>query len=106
MKKTKSKTNVKSVEFKSYLLIITLFSIFSSSAQNSLEKINIESYTNYGDSYNYTYWDHNWLTNLSENRSFSNQTDDYALNIDFKDLAINSLLITDTSNTLQPDLML
>ncbi len=79
------------------LLIPILFSGFSGSAQTVINEINTESYDNYANSYNYTYWDQNWLTS-SSSRSFSNQTEEYGLNINYSNLTINNLIIIDTSN--------
>jgi hypothetical protein len=59
-------------------------------SQNIINEINAESYNNYADSYNYTYWNDSWKSAISENRSFTNQTNDYALNIDYTNLSIKA----------------
>jgi hypothetical protein len=38
-------------------------------SQNIINEINAESYNNYADSYNYTYWNDSWKSAISENRS-------------------------------------
>ncbi len=79
----------------SLLLVVFINGLF---AQTTLNEINTASYNNYKDTYNYTYWDENWRT-PSVDRTFSNQTDSYAFNIDYTNLGINSLLIDESPAT-------
>ncbi len=81
--------------FSLILLLISISNICFS--QSSLTAVNQESYDNYTNSYNYTYWNNNWKTSISENRSFTNYTSSYSLNIDYKNLSINSLLVNEHS---------
>lgn len=77
------------------LLLISISDICFS--QSKLTAVNQESYENYTNSYNYTYWNSNWKSSISENRSFTNYTSSYSLNIDYKNLSINSLLVNEDS---------
>ena len=83
---------------KFFTILAIILSVFTTSSQTILNEINEASFNNYADTYNYTYWDDSWKSSISHHRSFSNQTNDYALNIDFTDLSIQSLLITDATN--------
>jgi len=83
---------------KFFTILAIILSVFTTSSQTILNEINEASFNNYADTYNYTYWDDSWKSSISHDRSFSNQTNDYALNIDFTDLSIQSLLITDATN--------
>lgn len=80
-----------------YFFWIFIYSFFGFS-QTIINEINQESFNNFTSSYNYTYWDSSWKIS-GANRSFSNQTSSYALNIDYTNLNINSLLINKTSAT-------
>lgn len=71
-------------------LIVLLFVCSFSNSQNIINEINTESYNNYAN----TYWDGILGTN-----SFTNHTNDYALNINFYKLNINNLAIVDNGNT-------
>jgi hypothetical protein len=84
---------------KFYVVLVVLFSVFSVLSQTVMNEINTESYTNFANSYNYTYWNDNWKSTTTQNRSFTNQTSDYALNVDYTDLSIKNLVLTDTANT-------
>lgn len=64
-------------------------------AQQTLNEVNPASYDNYRNTYNYTYWNDNWKTSVVD-RSFTNHTNNYAFNINFNDLSINSLLIDES----------
>lgn len=55
------------------------------------------AFDNLSNTYNYTYWDSNFKTTGVAERSFTNQTSSYALNVNYTDLNINNLDIT-TSN--------
>jgi hypothetical protein len=81
------------------VFILFFFIAINSLSQNTIENINTQSYTNYADTYNYTYWEQGLKSNISGHRHFTNQTNDYALNIDFTDLSINSLLVMDNGAT-------
>ena len=83
---------------KFFTILAIILSVFTTSSQTILNEINEASFNNCADTYNYTYWDDSWKSSISHHRSFSNQTNDYALNIDFTDLSIQSLLITDATN--------
>ena len=84
---------------KFFTILAIILSVFTSNSQTILNQINEATFNNYADTYNYTYWDDSWKSSIAHNRRFSNQTNDYALNIDFTDLSIQSLLITDATNT-------
>ena len=84
---------------KIFVLLVIIFSFFTSNSQTILNEINEASFDNFADTYNYTYWDDSWKSRISHHRRFSNQTNDYALNIDFTDLSIQNLIITDATNT-------
>ena len=84
---------------KFFTILAIFLSVFTSHSQTILNEINEASFNNYADTYNYTYWDDSWKSSIAHHRRFSNQTNDYALNIDFTDLSIQSLLITDATNT-------
>ena len=84
--------------FQAFFVLVSLCSVFTGKSQNIIHEINTESYTNFSSSYNYTYWNDSWKSNVNHNRSFSNHTSDYALNIDFEELSIKSLLVTDPEN--------
>ena len=84
---------------KFFTILAIFLSVFTSHSQTILNEINEASFNNYADTYNYTYWDDSWKSSIAHHRRFSNQTNDYALNIDFTDLSIQSLLITDVTNT-------
>ncbi|MDO6803066.1 hypothetical protein Q4595_11460 [Wenyingzhuangia sp. 1_MG-2023] len=62
-------------------------------SQNQTTSVNQTSFDNFTNSYNYTYWNHNWLSPISTDRSFTNYTSSYSLNINYTKLSINSLLI-------------
>ena len=83
---------------KFFTILAIFLSVFTSHSQTILNEINEASFNNYADTYNYTYWDDSWKSSIAHHRRFSNQTNDYALNIDFTDLSIQSLLITDATN--------
>ncbi|MDO6803065.1 T9SS type A sorting domain-containing protein [Wenyingzhuangia sp. 1_MG-2023] len=72
------------------LIFLSLSFCFS---QNNLTSVNQASFDNFTNSYNYTYWNNNWKTSISGDRSFTNYTSSYALNIDYTNLSINSLLV-------------
>ncbi len=74
------------------LSILSFFSIIHVIAQIEYSKITQESYDNYTNTYNYTYWNNNWKTQNTGN-SFSVLTSSFYLNIDYDSLNINSLLI-------------
>jgi len=84
---------------KIFVLLVIIFSFFTSNSQTILNEIKEASFDNFADTYNYTYWDDSWKSRISHHRRFSNQTNDYALNIDFTDLSIQNLIITDATNT-------
>jgi hypothetical protein len=83
---------------KSHYILILFLSFFYSFSQTVVNEINQESLTNVANSYNYTYWDTNWKTS-GATRSFSNQASSYALNVDYTNLNINSLLINTSTAT-------
>nr|WKR37939.1 glycoside hydrolase [Wenyingzhuangia aestuarii] len=69
-------------------------------SQNSIRTtVNQETFDNYTNTYNYTYLNNNWKSSVSEseNRSFTNHTSSYSLNINYDELSINSLLVNDSS---------
>ena len=84
---------------KFFTILAIFLSVFTSHSQTILNEINEASFNNCADTYNYTYWDDSWKSSNANHRRFSNQTNDYALNIDFTDLSIQSILITDVTNT-------
>ena len=64
----------------------------------TLDHITSASFDNYANNYNYTYWVESWKTN-GVNRAFVNHTSKYALDIDFSNLTINSLLIDESPSS-------
>ncbi len=76
------------------LLLLSLFSLNFLFAQTVLNEINQDSYDNYSNVYNYTYWENNWVSS-GVDRSFNIQTSSFGLNVDFTNLNVNSLNIED-----------
>lgn len=76
-------------------LVLVLLCYSSLFAQAVLTKINQATFDNYANNYNYTYWQQNWKTSGAD-RSFVNHSSKYALDIDFSNLTIQSLLIDES----------
>lgn len=68
-------------------------------ANNAYSQIPNLAYDNL-QNYNYTNWDENFLTAGIATRKFSNQTSSYNLNVNFTDLSIHSLNITQSNHSL------
>jgi hypothetical protein len=81
------------------LAFVAVFMSVHVHAQTVLNTISGESFENYQNTYNYTCWNDNFLTNGVTNRPFINQTSSYNLNINFTDLSIRSLNLTTTNHT-------
>jgi Secretion system C-terminal sorting domain len=81
--------------------LLTYINVFS---QTNMDGFTPQTYTNAANTYNFTYWDANFKTNISS-RKFTNQTSSYNLNIDYTNLNINSLDVnlnnSSTANALQ-----
>ena len=88
--------------FSKVLHLTVLFLLWNGviSAQTNTLAINQDSYAALSGIYNYTYWDHNWSTSGAE-RSFTQHTSSYRLNVDYTNLSINKLLLT--NNFLTPE---
>ncbi len=78
------------------LLLLLLLAVNTSVfAQTIIPEIPEEAFDRLGNTYNYTYWDSNFFTGGLTNRTFVNQTSSYELSIDFTQMNIHSLDITD-----------
>lgn len=87
---------------KNGFLLCVFFLIFSQLyTQTVLDEIPQEAYDNYADSYNYTFWDDNFKTNIFGDRKFSVQTNLFSLNVNYDKLNVQSLNIN--QNNLCPD---
>ncbi|WP_139958822.1 T9SS type A sorting domain-containing protein [Flavicella sediminum] len=78
-----------------FSLLISLLSFLFCFSQNNLTTVNQDSFDNYTNSYNYTYWNNNWKSSITGDRSFTNYSSSYSLNINYDKLSINSLLVND-----------
>ena len=58
--------------------------------------INESSLQNARNTYNYTFWDYNFLETEVEERSFTNYTNSYQLNVNYTQLSINDLSINNS----------
>ena len=76
-------------------IIFALLSVFiwiQSSDSQTLYELNAESFDNFSENYNYTYWKENWMTGGAP-RNFVNHTNRFALDVDYTNLNVNSLLV-------------
>jgi hypothetical protein len=80
-----------------FLLLLLSKTVISHS--QIVDGITQKSYDNAINTYNYTFWDTNFMTAGVSTRKFSNQTSSYNLSINYNTLNINSLTIN-TQNTL------
>ncbi len=61
------------------------------------EEIPQVAFDNFANAYNYTFWDHSFLTSITEARKFSIQTSSFGLNVNYDDLTIQSLNINQSN---------
>lgn len=84
-------------------ITITFFALFFLSSmsfgQASVDGITSKSYRNARNTYNYTYWDTNWMTSGVNTRKFTNQTSSYNISINYSQLSIASLSINDLAKS-------
>lgn len=80
------------------LLLFFLF-IGVIQTQTIYDEIPAVAYDNFADCYNYTFWDDNFKTNISDPRKFSIQTSSFSLNVNYDDLNIQSLNIHSDNQT-------
>ena len=76
-------------------IIFALLSVFiwiQRSDSQTLYEVNSESFDNFSENYNYTYWKENWMTGGAP-RNFVNHTNRFALDVDYTNLNVNSLLV-------------
>lgn len=82
-----------------HVFLLLSYSLLCSAlqAQTIHNEIPQAAYDNYANTYNYTFWDDNFKTNIGTTpRKFSIQTSSFGLNVNYKDLNIQSLNIYPT----------
>ncbi|MFK7979337.1 MAG: hypothetical protein AB8G86_05115 [Saprospiraceae bacterium] len=79
---------------KHYLTMIGLCCLMATGqSQTTLDKIPPATYDNFANSYNYTFWNDNFITPGINQKAFCIQTSGYAMRINYNDLNIQNLVI-------------
>ena len=90
------------VVFNTFKTIFFTFILFffcnSLKAQKEANDILKQSYQNAQNSFNYTFWNDSWLSRVNE-RSFTNHTSSFGLDVNYNDLSINNLKLNDSQSS-------